>query len=589
MHRFIAALAVSLSVAVTQSFAVDVTWTNVAAGSWNDPLNWSSNPALPGPTDVAVFGPNPAALAAITLDAPQSVQGVRILSPGGTLTIGATGETATNTLTLGTSGIDMSSATVNAQVNSRIITNGDQSWQVAAGQTLNMWTVNNNSGVTGANNITLSGGGAVLMLPGQTGSVGFNDGNSNNGFTGNWTIGTGTLVQNIRNGRSAWGTGTINLAGGTIAPFQGNWTWTTPIALQTATSSTIDNKNTSGSNRYLKLQGELSGDGALTFANTGTGFTNNDLGFILTATNILSGSVTINANTPVRIGGTPGDVTTTGAGIGGTLGTATVTNNGTLTLSRSDAWTFGNAVSGTGALRIGGGVSGAGTQVVSVTGNNTYDGGTTVSAGTLAANNPTGTSATGTGAVTVANNATLAGGADTGVGSFTGSATGYISGDVTVQTGGRIAPGNSVGTLTVGSATFADGSAFNLELGSTNPRSGPVADINSNDRLNVLGALSFGTSLTVNVDGTGQTFVAGNDYDFFILQSPSAVTLPGTVTFNPTNFATPGAFSLNLAAGGNAVYVTFTPVPEPATAMAIAFGGVAVAGWYRRRRAIVRA
>ena len=72
----------------------------------------------------------------------------------------------------------------------------------------------------------------------------------------------------------------------------------------------------------------------------------------------------------------------------------------------------------------------------SLTGNNTYSGDTTVSAGTLLVNNPTG-SGTGLGDVTVAGGATLGG-------------NGIISGSATLPDTAILAPGNSVGTLTIG-------------------------------------------------------------------------------------------------------------------------------------------
>jgi len=126
----------------------------------------------------------------------------------------------------------------------------------------------------------------------------------------------------------------------------------------------------------------------------------------------------------------------------------------------------------------------AGAGTLELTGENTYDGGTTINAGTLLVNNTTG-SGTGTGAVTVASGATLGG-------------TGAITGDVTINSGGTLAPGASVGTLTVNNdLTFEDGgNTWIAEL------LGAAAD-----RVTVTGDLTLG-------DGTALEFVFDADNPF---------------------------------------------------------------------------
>jgi autotransporter-associated beta strand protein len=85
-----------------------------------------------------------------------------------------------------------------------------------------------------------------------------------------------------------------------------------------------------------------------------------------------------------------------------------------------------------------------GTGTFTLSGNNSYSGGTTVSNGTLLVNNTSG-SGMGTGAVTVASSATLSGG-------------GTIGGPVTVN--GTLAPGSSVGTLTINHNLVVNGGAI---------------------------------------------------------------------------------------------------------------------------------
>ena len=75
-------------------------------------------------------------------------------------------------------------------------------------------------------------------------------------------------------------------------------------------------------------------------------------------------------------------------GDGGTTGSlyhaGGIANSGTLIFNRSDAYTYGGVVSGTGSLVQ----QGSGT--LTLTAANTYTGGTTVASGTLLVNNTTG-------------------------------------------------------------------------------------------------------------------------------------------------------------------------------------------------------
>jgi len=116
--------------------------------------------------------------------------------------------------------------------------------------------------------------------------------------------------------------------------------------------------------------------------------------------------------------------------------------------------------------------SGPGTLVLSAA--NSYTGSTSINAGTLLIHGSTSTSS----AFTVADNATLGG-------------NGTVGGAITVNTGGTLAPGAAVGTLTAGSAAINGTLAIEI--------SGATAD-----RLNVTGNLNI-TNATLAITGTPTT------------------------------------------------------------------------------------
>lgn len=207
-------------------------------------------------------------------------------------------------------------------------------------------------------------------------------------------------------------------------------------------------------------------------------------GFILTAANTLDGSLTIATGTPLRVGGIPGDVdaSTPGlpAGISGSLGAATVVNNGTLTFSRTNAHSVSNAISGSGAIRIGipavANLGNTATQVVTYTGSATHSGTTTVHNGTL----------------------DIASGASIGGSTITVEATATLTGSGTANApltaAGTIAPGSGIGTLTVTGDSTVSGT-LSIEVNAS-----------SADKLSVTGNLDLtGSTLVVNESGTGFT------------------------------------------------------------------------------------
>ena len=159
----------------------------------------------------------------------------------------------------------------------------------------------------------------------------------------------------------------------------------------------------------------------------------------------------------------------------------------TLTVINTAATTFSGALTNSAALVK----SGSGTLVFS--GNNSSrTNTTTVNDGTLLVNNTTG-SGTGSGDVIVNSPGALGG-------------TGSIDGTVTVNVGGALAPGASIGTLTINNNLFLSGN-LNVEV---NKSASP-----SNDLVVVTGTINNIGSGTVNVSNLGGALSIGDSFKLF--------------------------------------------------------------------------
>ena len=169
------------------------------------------------------------------------------------------------------------------------------------------------------------------------------------------------------------------------------------------------------------------------------------------AVTVQGGSTVIFTGANTYFGGTTINGATLQLGNGGASGSIVgdVLDNGTFAINRSDSFTFGNTISGTGAFVQ----TGPGTTIL--TGNNTYSGATTVAAGTLRVSG----SIAGSSAVTVNAGATLGG---------TGTVTGRVA-STTINTGGTLSPGdNAVGALVVaGDLLFQGGASYLIHVSPT--------------------------------------------------------------------------------------------------------------------------
>lgn len=364
-------------------------------------------------------------------------------------------------------------------------------------------------------------------------------------------------------------------------------------------------QSNAGSGFFVTLDGIVSGTGGIT--TTGSGESR------LTKANTYSGNTKVNG-VSLRLDNTlalqNSAYDTSGSGVltlntgvttptlGGLIGskditTAITTNYSavtslTLNPNTGKSYTYSGVIAN-GAAGMTLTKSGTGTQTLS--GANTYTGGTTIAVGTLLINNAT-DSGLGTGAVSVTSGGALGG-------------TGFIvptgANGISVASGGFIAPGASIGTLTfnlsttTGTVNMAGGSSFKFELGTANVSIGSIAP-GSSDLLALVGANASDMAFSGNnVDFLG-TGTSQGWYKVFDTDSDNANTWTG-LTFNPTSgLISSGLTSSNFSGGpianlyigttGNGGHlgdIYLNVVPEPTT-MALLAGSLGLL-FLRRRRA----
>lgn len=251
--------------------------------------------------------------------------------------------------------------------------------------------------LTGTNSYT---GGTTI----SAGTLQIGDGGNNGSITGD-VINRASLVFNRSGtytfGGAISGTGSVRKTGGGVTILTGANTYTGVTTISSGvlqigdggtTGSITNNVTNSASLAFNRSDtytfgGVISGGGSVKQLGTGT--------TVLTGNSAYTGGTTI-SNGTLQIGN------------GGTTGSIAynVNNNGTLAFNRSNALTFSGLISGAGS------VAQLGSGNLSMSGANTYTGGTTISRGTVTIGN---NSALGTGDVKMMQGATFA----FGIGDYT--------------------------------------------------------------------------------------------------------------------------------------------------------------------------
>lgn len=527
-----------------------------------------------------------------------------IVANGGALAVGAANQTMSNNVQLGNAGLritagqaltlagDVSGAgALNVQGNSSITLGGTSNYTGGTaigasaslqGDTRNLQgniandgaltfqqaTAGTYSGVlSGAGTLTKAGAGKLTLTGANT-------------YTGATTVAAGTLA--VGAGGSLGGSA-INLASGTTLDLSngGNQTLTTLagsgafVQLGSATL-TLDSPNDAD------FGGVIAGAGALVKAGSGRQ--------TLSGASTFTGGLTVNGGTlALGPGGSLLPDSAVTVNTGATLDLASAAsqqlaslngNGGNVLLGLS---AMVNSGSYAGSIQGAGGLVKDGPASLNLNGVNTYTGDTLVNGGTLmVGSSAANSSAAVTSNITVGNTATLGG-------------FGQVTGNVTVESGGRLAPGALAGVFTVnGNLSMAQGSQAQFSLGA--PGVSHSVSVNGDLQLNgaqltVLDAGGLGLGLYRLFDYTGTLTLSHGG-----LVTSTGMTLQALAGAKQINLINATGLSLNLwnanglasptqMGGGSGVWSTtsavwtdatgsLTAARYPADAFAI-FGGAA--------------
>jgi fibronectin-binding autotransporter adhesin len=427
-----------------------------------------------------------------------STGGVTISGPGTVIFAAANSYTGGTTITGGNLQGNTATLTGTITNNGRLIFD-----QAAAGTY--------NSGISGTGSVVKSGAGTLILAQANTYSGGTTV--SAGVLQGTTDTVQGDIVNNalVRFNQAITGTyagsmsgsGGVNVTGGGIYVFTGTNSYTG--------GTTVDSGELRGTTS--SLQGGIVNNAEVTFNQNFTG----SYAGVMSGT----GAVNVTGAGTVDFAGAntySGGTTVTGGVLQGTTTSlqGDILNNANVRFVNNTTGTFNGTIAGTGSVNF----TGSGTVAFGT--DQTYTGPTNVQSGTLRLN------ATIASDVIVAAPATFAG-------------NGFVNGDVTL--GGTMAPGNSIGTMTInGNYTTSSGSVQQIEIDTAGTTPGVHNDlvvVNGNVTLNG-GTVSVISPTTAGLPGTAKyVFLqhTGTRAGVFSGITTNSAFLNATLVYEPNDVA----------------------------------------------------